>query len=231
MNADEILFRSSSLGHIMTEPRTKSETLSESCKTHLVDIFVSKKYGRNTDISNRYTTKGLMVEEDSLTLYSRYKGIYFKKNELNYKNEFISGTPDIVDDLVRDVKSSWDIYTFFRNTTKKLNSLYYWQIQGYLDLTGKQSATLAYCLINTPETLIYDEKRKLLWKMGVLSEDNPMYQEACLEIDRLSIYDDIPLQEKVIEISIERNQSDIDSMHNRVIECRYYMNTSLFKIK
>jgi hypothetical protein len=230
MIENQILFRCSSLGHIMTEPRSKSEFLSESCKTHLVDVFVSNKYGRNTDIVNKFTAKGMLVEEDSLTIYSRYKKNFFMKNEEHFKNEFIKGTPDIIsEDRIIDVKSSWDIYTFFRNNAAKINKNYYWQLQGYMWLTGKKVSSLAYCLINTPDALINDEKRRLMYKMNVIDDVNSDYQEACEQLDKLMVYDDIPLEEKVIEIEIQRNEEDIERLSKRVVDCREYMDRYLFK--
>jgi len=229
MDANNILFRCSSLGYIMTEPKSKSEAISETAKTHLIDVFVSNKYGRNTDVFNRYTAKGMMVEEDSLTLYSRFKGKFYKKNELRIANGWISGCPDIIlNDLVVDIKSSWDIYTFFRNTAK-LNKQYYWQLQGYMALTGKETSKLAYCLVNTPDILIQDQKRKLLWQMGLIDDTDKTYEEACSELDKLAVYDDIPLEEKVIEIEIKRNDEDIEKIYHRVDQCREYMDKHLFK--
>lgn len=233
MDADQILFRCSSLGHIMTEARGKSETLSESCKTHLVDVFVSNKYGRTTDIDNRYVRKGLMVEEDSLTLFSRHTKRFYKKNQDHFRNDFIKGTPDIIDgDTIIDIKSSWDIYTFFRNANPdKLNKNYYWQLQGYMALTGAKQSLLAYCLVNTPDVMINDEKRKLMWKMNVLSDTDATYIDACDEIDKLSVYDDIPMSERVNQILIHRDDAAIERLYERVQECREYMNTNLFKMK
>lgn len=285
MNADKILFRCSSLGHIMTEGVGKTnfekwedacasytkakedyalmknketitakkklaqieklfllieeldnvkyeKTLGESCKTHLVDKYVSAKYGRNTDISSKYTTKGLMVEEDSLTLYSRYKKQFFKKNVERFENEFISGLPDIDESqIIRDIKSSWDIFTFFRVNPEKLNKMYYWQLQGYMALTGATNSVLAYCLVNTPEILRNDEKRKLYYKMGVIDDTNPEYVAACEELDKNMIYDDIPIDERVKELVVERNDADIQRLYERVKDCREYMNTYLFKVE
>jgi len=235
MEASNIKFRCSSLGHLMTNSRSKTEKLSESTKTHLVDVFVRAKYGRRTDIQNKYVAKGLMVEEDSITLFSRHEKTFFKKNEKQLKNNFISGTPDLFEgsDIANakhiiDVKSSWDIFTFFRASSKKLNKLYYWQLQGYMALTGAQTSTLAYCLVNTPEILVNDEKRRLMWKMGLIDE-NEDFEEASKEIDRLSVYDDIPMAERIHQITIERNNEDIQSLYERIIECRKYMDAFLFK--
>jgi hypothetical protein len=227
-------FRCSSLGHLMTEPLTKADkdagNLSEGTKTHLVDVYVHLKYGRQTDITSKYIAKGLMVEEDGITLYIRMKKKFFKKNEEHLKNDFIMGTPDIFDGPsiykateITDIKCSWDIYTFYRTLTKKINQLYYWQLQGYMWLTGAKTAVLAYCLINTPDVFLNDEKRKLFYKMGVVSEENEIYLEACQALELSMLYDDIPLNERLLEFRIERNDADIARIENRVIKCRQFL--------
>ena len=238
-NAYQILFRCSSLGHIMTESRSKSEPLSETTKTHLADKYVSAKYGRETDITNKYVRKGLMVEEDSITLYSRYKKEFYKKNEFTLSNRYISGTPDLFTgamihdaELIVDVKSSWDIFTFFRNSQAKLNKAYYWQLQGYMALTGAQMAKLVYCLVDTPKPLLYDELSRLKWKMGVINpETDENYNAACKELERLAKYDDMPIAERIIEIDVPRNDDDIERMYQRVEQCRAYMNETFFRAK
>lgn len=230
MQPKDIKIRCSSLGYIMTNPRSKSEILSETCKVHLCDIMVSAKYGRQTDIKSKYITKGLMVEEDSITLYSRVTKTFFKKNEEWLQNDFITGTPDIYigesihkAEKVIDIKSSWDIFTFFRNHEAKLNQNYYWQLQGYMWLTGAKSATLAYCLVDTPDTLIYDEERKLMYQMGAATIETSEYVEACKELRKNLTYEDIPLEERLISIDIERDEEAINSIMVRVLECRKYM--------
>lgn len=230
MQPNDIKIRCSSIGYIMTDPRTKSEVLSETCKGHLADIMVRAKYGRQTDIANRYTIKGNLVEEDSITLYSRVTKTFFKKNEEQLSNEFITGTPDIFQgkdirsaDTIIDIKSSWDIFTFFRNHEGKLNASYFWQLQGYMWLTGAKKSKLAYCLVNTPDALIEDEKRRLFYKMNVTTEDNPDFINACAEIERNMIYNDIPMNERKIEIEVLRDDSAIERIAARVQACREYM--------
>lgn len=226
-NADKILFRCSSLGHIMNEPKKKSETISQTAKKHLVDVYVSRKYGRETNIHNRYTAKGLAVEEDSLTLYSRYSRKFHVKNEETIFNGYICGTPDIIaDDKVIDIKSSWDIFTYFRTKIDDINDMYYWQLMGYMWLTGRKSAELAYCLVNTPDQLVNDQKRRLMWSMGLIDE-TPDFQEACEKIDQLSKYDDIPLVERCNIIKLEYDQSAVDRIIEKVTNCRQWMNETL----
>jgi hypothetical protein len=253
MNFTDILFRCSSLGYIMTDPREKSAKdrgeLSETCKTHLVDVYVSNKYGRREDICNKYVEKGLTVEEDSITLHSRVKKQMFFKNERHFANHWIKGTPDLFnkniaklnfiekngswhwdgtlhnDLVVTDIKSSWDLYTFMRTITKDVNKMYWWQLQGYMDLTGASSAVLAYCLVDTPPQLIEDEQRRLMYRMGVIDPTgNDEYQKACEELEISMTFGDIPLSEKVLEYEVKRDDEAILKMHKRVEDCRDWLN-------
>lgn len=206
--------------------------LSETCKKHLADKYVSAVYGRNKDLQNKYIKKGNAVEEDSITLYSRYKGEMYRKNTERRSNDFITGECDIdanPTDVV-DTKSSWDVFTFYRSKVEDLKKMYHWQGMGYIDLYKKQRAIIAYCLVNTPQVMIDDEKAKLWWKLGRPSDLDPNWIKAQKEIDRISLYDDIPLHERVNEVVIERSDADIEKMYQRINVCRKYMNETFFKI-
>jgi hypothetical protein len=212
----------------MTEPRS-GNGLSETTKTHLVDLYVANKYGRNTDTFNKYVQKGLAVEEDSITLYSRVKKRFFKKNDKRLMNEFINGEPDLFEgteiskaETIIDIKSSWDLYTFTRAKYLSVNKHYWWQLQGYMALTGAYKSILAYCLVNTPEQIINDEKRKLLWKMGVISEENSDYKKGCAELEKNMKYDDIPKEERIFEIQINRDEDAINSVYEKIKKCQEY---------
>ena len=146
-------FRCSQLGKIMTPPRAKKDLLSKTATDYLDEIIIAHKYGREKDIMNKYMQKGLMMEDASITLLSEVTEKFYGKNEQFYENEYIQGTPDVVDDVVIDVKTSWDIFTF---SSAEVTRPYYWQLMGYMWLTGIHKAKLAYCLVNAPEELITD---------------------------------------------------------------------------
>jgi hypothetical protein len=229
MNANNIKFRCSSLGALMTESRSKSGILSETCKSELVKVFINEKYGRSKSIQNKYLEKGISQEEDSITLYSKFKKNYFVNNKARMSNEFITGEWDILkNEIVTDIKTSWDIFSFFKAKNETLNKDYYFQLHGYMSLTGAKSATLAYCLVNTPLNLIEQEKKNLWFKLNCPDLQSIEYLAGCEEIERLSIYEDIPVNERVFEIEIERNEETIEAINKRVIECREWMNTNLF---
>lgn len=236
MNASEILFRASSVGKLMTRPQSGGG-LSKTCTTYLQELFVEKVYGRKKLIISKYIEKGLMVEEQAVTLYSRVKKTFFRKNEERLFNEFVTGIPDTFEgksiheaDATVDMKSSWDLFTFSKTKFEKVDADYYWQGQTYMALTGAKVHKLIYCLIDTPDVMVQDEKRKLSWKMGLVDQDtNDDYLEACAEIDRLSNYSDIPMGEKINEIIIDRDEKAIASIYERVEQCREWMDVNLFK--
>jgi hypothetical protein len=105
-----------------------------------------------------------------------------------------------------------------------LNDKYYWQLQAYMALTGASTSQLVYCLVNTPDSIIYDECRKLAWKMGLIDGDtSPEYIEACNEIRRNHTFEDIPKEQRIKIINIDRNDSDIQRMYQRIVDARKFI--------
>lgn len=232
VNWQKVLFRCSSLGKIMTEPREKDKrergVLSTTCTSYLDEFADEVEWGTSNDKVSRYITKGLEVEPDSITLYSLFKQsqgeIFFTTNvKERLNNEFITGLPDcIVKDKVLDVKSSWDSNTF-RKAKNKINKLYYWQLQGYMALTGLKKATLAYCLIDTPEPLIQDEIKRAAWKSGTIDDSNPAFQEIEMQIRTNMTFSNRPLHRRVYEVNIEINAEDVAKIYKRVSQCRNWL--------
>jgi hypothetical protein len=220
----QILFRCSSLGAIMTEPRSKSEVLSETCKTQLQEVFIREKYGRKKDVSSKYMEKGTLVEEDSITLLSLFYNTFYKKNEKNFQNDFISGTPDVIlEKKVIDIKSSWDIFTFHKAKMDEINKAYDWQLQGYMALTGAEEAELVYCLVDTPDHILDGEKRSLAYKLGLGSEGDMKFKHLFDDIEKNGKYCDIMIEERVFVKKIPRCQEKIDKIYQKVELCRNFL--------
>lgn len=224
-------FRASSIGTLMTNDRSGKQ-MGETAKQRLLEIYVKEKYGRDKELINKYITKGLQVEEDSITLYSRNKKTFYLKNEDRLENDFICGTPDLYEGpsikeatLIIDIKSSWDLFTFWMVLHKPMNTTYVYQLQSYMALTGAKESKLVYCLVSTPEPLILDEMNKLKWKMGVADPDtNEVFKQACDYLETAMRFDDIPMEERFIEFTIPRNDAVIDSIYERVGVCRKFLN-------
>ncbi len=198
--------------------------LSATCKTYLIECYINLVYGREKDIYSKYMEKGLLVEEDAMTLYSFVKDTFFKKNEEVIVNPYISGCPDIREyKHVRDLKSSWDLFTFMQSRVGKLNPAYEWQLTGYIWLDNAEGGTLAYCLIDTPEPLINKETNKLMWDMGSATSESPEYLEAKVKLEHQMRFGDISQEERVHEKFVRRDEVKIKLIPDRVKECREWM--------
>jgi len=224
MDFSKILFRCSSLGKIMTDPRSKSEVLSSTCIDELIKVYAKVKYGRSRDITSKYLEKGIAMEEEAITLYSKFKRDYFVNNKARMSNEFITGEWDILkSEVVTDTKCSWDLITFLKASKGELNKDYFYQLHGYMALTGAKSAVVAYCLVNTPENLVQSEIKSTWYKTGCPDESSEEWQNVMQEIETLGKYDDIPVAERVFEFKIERDEAVIEKINDRVIQCRQWM--------
>lgn len=221
---DDYLFHCSALGTIMTNDKS-GKTMGETCKKYLLQVWIEETYGRFKDIENKYMTKGTEVEELSMDLYCTQRHRMFKKNTEVFKNEFICGTPDILDlEEVIDLKSSWSLHTFYENVGKRVNSGYQEQLQGYMELTERKKARLAYVLVNTPLHLLEKEKSQLRHKMShvIDHEVDPEYLKAAEMIDKNGTFDDIPEKERWMEFLLEKQP--MDAVYERIKLCRGFLN-------
>lgn len=228
MNWNETLIRASSVGYLMTEPVAKADkeagVLSKTAQKHLIEVYIAEKYGRKRDIQTKQMKKGIEAEQDSIDLLSMYLKLPFSKNEERFKNDFITGLPDIINgDTIIDIKSSYDLWTFLGNIPDKLDNLYYWQMQSYMWLTGTRKATIAYCLVNTPESIIQQEKYYLLKKMDVISEESPEFIKEAMKIEFNMTFDDISINERILTFNVNRSEDDILRIENKVLKARTFL--------
>lgn len=154
--------RASASGQIMTNPRAKTELLSETTKTYVFDWLKENIYGYRKELNNKYVTKGLELEDEAIDKAIELLDLPFTlKNEQFYEDEFFTGTPDlIIKDTVYDIKCSWDCFTFPLFDTEIPTKNYYYQLQVYMHLLGLKKAKLVYVLLNTPENLASWEQPK-----------------------------------------------------------------------
>lgn len=222
------LIRCSSLGDILCEPQSKEAKLagelSKSAKTALIRTYVSEAYGREKDITTKQMAKGTIAEEQGITLLSRYLKRFLVKNEDRFSNDYVTGHPDVIDDtIIYDTKLSWDLWSFLPNVIEPIDKGYFYQLQGYMWLTGKQRGAIAYVLTDCPENIIAQEKYFLLKRMNVISEESLEYIEAAAGLEINLIYPDIPLNERVLIVPVERDEEIIEKIKVKVIKCREFL--------
>lgn len=222
----KVLFRCSGLGHLMTKPRTKSEKLSKTAKTFIEETWLLNEFGYREDVFTPEIMKGHLCEAESRKLIRNVLGgEYRERNTERFKNDFISGHPDIVlkhEDFVEDIKNPKSLKTFIKS---EITKLYYWQLVGYMWLTGKTKARLIYTLNPDPFEIIEDAKKRLYFKFDC-DEDNPDYITACAQIDHNNKLIEVLSDEKRLRFfEIELKQSDIDDLKTAIQNAWEYYNT------
>ena len=222
------LFHPSSISALLTEPKGKEDKengrLSETAKTYLDEIKIQILTGRKKDFSNKYTEKGNINEEKSVEMLQEFLNWkYLSTNKNTIKNEFIIGTPDVIDgDTVIDIKSSYDIFTFSK--ADGLNDQYYIQLQCYMWLTGLKKARLVYVLTNSPDDILIQEKqRNLYWKYPNANGDETWYLEKEKELEMLHNYDDLPLSKKIKIFEYQYDENIIKELKSKIVKARFYL--------
>jgi hypothetical protein len=220
--------RASALGGIMTNSRN-GKTFGETALTTLKDTYIESRYGRRKEIYSKYLKKGTEVEEASIDLLSERDGEIYFKNDERKENDWMSGECDIdneAGDEIIDIKSSWDIYTFWNakpplevkgNKTKL--SAYGWQLTAYGWLWGRKNLRLAYVLSDTPNEIVEGTIYKNALQMPG-GDENPNYEFMAAQVRRQHTFSEIPINERVRDFRFTIDPSDIDKIKSRIDQCQ-----------
>lgn len=157
----DILFRCSSLGKLMTEPRSKAEgVLSETAKAHIREVLAQDIFAVDFEIGGKEIEKGNTCEGESINLVNAVRGLALEKNSERRNDGLITGECDLFDAERRvghDIKTAWSIQTFPivpEDVASAQRKLYEWQMVGYMKLWDADEWHVDYCLVNTPDELV-----------------------------------------------------------------------------
>jgi hypothetical protein len=196
--------------------------LSQGAKTRVDEQFLADAFGINRDFWSKETDKGNECEDESIKLFAKVAGIFgIKKNEQKFENDFFKGTPDIVtDDAVIDIKTSFSGSTFpwFANKLPETN--YFYQVQAYLYLTGRQNGFVAYCLTNSNDDQIQDEVRRESWRQKIIDPTDEQLDAIETKVYSQMTFDHIDDALRVKIFEIPRDEDVINKMIERVKLCR-----------
>lgn len=215
------------------EPFKDDEVLSKGAMSHLKKVYGYAKYGKwsaSVDKGTKYTNKGTIAEQASIDLICKLAEMKLEKNEIRVENYFLTGIPDLFhgkdvynSEYIIDVKTSWDIETFLDNLGKDLDEAYWWQIQGYMAITGAKLGEVSYCLVNTPESILNHERYKLKERMDSVTEEDPEFIKAENKLKNNMTFDDIPIEQRRLRFLVERDDEAIDKIYRKVAKCREYL--------
>lgn len=205
MDFNNHLFRASAVKNLHVKPRSKSELLSETAKTYLLEEYIRVVYGRDKEVTSKFMDKGTLCETDGLRLLKSVTGKAFFKNSETLQNTYVCGTPDVwkKGDFILDVKNSWDLWTFSAVTYDKAAKNYLHQLNTYMWLTGERKAHLVYTLVNTPDEIVQKELYRAVWGNDALDPESPEVQELM----RNYRFDDIPENKRIKIYTFEYDPS------------------------
>ena len=145
----------SSLGKLMTTPKSKGENLSQGAKTYIRQIAKQDFFGYRVELDNKYINKGKDQEQDSIDLLNSVRFKKYKKNDVRIEDEYLTGECDILsDDRVIDVKTSWNLETWPATSSEAHDNDYEWQGRAYLMLYEREIFELVFCLVTTKDEFL-----------------------------------------------------------------------------
>lgn len=202
------LFRCSSLADLIGNPKGKGEVITETAKSKIRAIAKEDLYGFKSFTGNQYTNKGLMLEDIAIEMSGKMRFKPYKKHVGRVENELITGECDILDitnKLIIDTKCTWDIGThpFFEDEAndKVKKSGYDIQLQAYMWLYDCNVANVDFWLFPVPLELTkdWDDREQLI-----------------------DLVEAIPIKERLTTVVIERDESIVDRIKEKIPHCQAY---------
>jgi hypothetical protein len=203
-------FRASQLGKLMTSSRTKGEALSQTAKSYIIQKAKEDFFEYRSEINNKYITKGLAQEQDSIDLLNLVRLEDYKKNEDRVENEWLTGCCDIITETsIIDIKTSWSLDTFPATNyeLKDLND-YEWQGRAYMWLYDMPSFELCYVMVTTAPEIMGE------------------YENGALHY-----VDHIAPEKRITSITFERDKEIEIQMAERLILATEFYNEVLTQLK
>ena len=200
--------RCSMLSRLLPEPKNKSDLISATAKSAVREIAKFDLFGYQSFEGNKYTEKGLQLEEQAIKLSSLSRGLALKKNSERRENDWIQGECDIYvpsRKLIIDTKCTYDIGThpFFRDEAedKAKKQGYDIQVQGYMWLWDCEEAHIDFCLFPTLLDLIkpWESEEKLI-----------------------DLVEQIPQKKRLTTVVIKRDETIIEKIKQRVEAAQDY---------
>lgn len=200
--------RCSGLADLMVKPKSGNE-ISATAKSAVRKIVKYDLFGYQDFEGNKYTEKGIALEEQAIKLSGRKRGLPLKKNTERRENGWITGECDIYVPsrrLIIDTKCPWDIgsHPFFADEAeeKAKKAGYDLQMQGYMWLWDCDEAQIDFVLLPTP----YDQ---------LSSYDDPSRY--------IDLVEQIPQEKRITTVTIKRDEKIIEKIKERVeIAQEYY---------
>jgi hypothetical protein len=228
MENHEFIVRSTTVGDLMTQGRTKDAKWGDTALGAIRKAVLFNKYGIEESISSKHMEKGVLNEMEGLEMYREHTGLNFSINDVKqrYMNNYCSGEPDLIHDgIIVDIKNSWTANSFPWWDDSIKNKSYIYQLQTYMWLCDLKKAKLVYTLTTTPEHIRMQEIQRLWYRLmdkpeNALKEQYEVELMAEEMITKEMVFDHIPRKNRIKIFEIDRDDEMIESIKNRILEAR-----------
>lgn len=223
----------------LKEENSKEVLLSTTYIEYLMEVYAWETEGcipiNKETLETPQMRKGKLGEREAGILLSMVDGELYAQDKDRIYNDYLSGEVDFYlgksiyeATNVTDIKNSFDYPTFLKKLHTGLENGQEQQVQGYLDITGAPVGYIANCLISMPEEMIEDEKYRLLRKLNVVTEENPVFKEKWaiylqsinferidprLRVSKIKIEPMSPIQRQFLYDQVQRGRDFLNKFH------------------
>lgn len=187
--------------------------LSDTYVSYLMEVYSWETAGKiavSKEMDIEFLQKGKAVEPASIELLSFIDDVPYKKNDERVDNDFLTGIPDVYAgemlmgcSKLKDLKSIWDYPGFLCKIHSGTANGNTEQMQGYGDITGCADLEVVNALVDMPDIIIGDYKRRLMYKMEVATDENPEYKAASAKMEWSMRFGDISPHKRIFKMKVE----------------------------
>lgn len=215
----------------------KADTIGSGGISRLKDIYTKEKWGKEViSVAKDYVPavlNGTLSEGKSLSIVSELDGHDYKVHKKLIKNRYLKGILDcylgasvkkihrVVD--IKTASSMQSLLSLVKD--EETQSKYYWQIMGYLAITGADEGEVCHCLVSYSERIINDEINKFLQRTKNLGFDGEYIESQIHRIKFNMTFDEIPIEQRVVRFKVERDESAIKNIYDKVKFCRGWLSS------
>jgi hypothetical protein len=74
-----------------------------------------------------------------------------------------------------------------------------------------------------PQEIIEGEKKRIFYTMNPVTEEDPTYKKAISRMENNFTFDEIPILERVVRFPVQRDETAIQKIYERVQMCREWL--------
>lgn len=210
--------------------------ISKANENVLRTIYSREKYKKYPQSSSKdyslQMVNGTMSEKASLELSKEVLGSKIKVSKGSISNDHLKGIIDgytgrtvYKANHIYEIKTSANYETFLNNAnSEKERSDYYWQVMGYLSITGAKKGTIIHTCVSYHPDIITQEIGRYLAKIRGLNVPSEIVDKQIDRIRNNMTFDDIPKNERVATFTVERNEQEIELIRKKVLSFRVWLN-------